>query len=133
MSSLDKTWFNPALKLKYNEMQKEYFSKGKSTKWKSLRKSFRKSKKKASKDFYSVFVNDLKLAKPSQYFKMAKRIGAIEQKSKNQLDIACLDGMDPQMQVETVAKSFSEVSCQYNPVDLAQLPSYLPAEEAPQL
>ena len=37
------------------------------------------------------------------------------------------------MQVEAVARSFSEISCQYNPVDLAQLPSYLPAEEAPQL
>ena len=52
-------------------------------KWSSLRKSFRKSKKKASKNFYNVFVNELKVAKPSQYYKMAKRIGAIEQKSKN--------------------------------------------------
>ena len=36
MSSLDKTWFNPALKLMYNKMQKEYFSNVKSTKIKSL-------------------------------------------------------------------------------------------------
>ena len=133
MSSLDKTWFNPALKLKYNKMQKEFFRNGKSTKWRSLRKSFRKSKKKASKNFYSFFVKDLKVAKPSQYYKMAKRIGAIEQNSKNEINIACLDGMDSQAQVEAVAKSFSEVSCQYSPVDLTELPSYLPAEEAPQL
>jgi hypothetical protein len=88
---------------------------------------------KASKNFYSFFVKDLKVAKPSQYYKMAKRIGAIEQNSKNEINIACLDGMDSQAQVEAVAKSFSEVSCQYSPVDLTKLPSYLPAEEAPQL
>ena len=32
ITSLDKNWFNPALKLKYSEMQKEYFSNGKSAK-----------------------------------------------------------------------------------------------------
>ena len=47
--------------------------------------------------------------------------------------VACLDGMEPQEQVEAVARSFSEVFCQYSPVDLSKLPSYLPAEEAPQL
>ena len=32
MTSLDKTWFSPILKLKYNEMQNEYFKHGKSEK-----------------------------------------------------------------------------------------------------
>ena len=114
-------------------MQKEFFRNGKSTKWRSLRKSFRKSKMKASKNFYSVFVKDLKVAKPSQNFKMAKCIGAIEQNSKNELNTASLDGMESQAQVEAVAKYFSEVSCQYSPVDLTKLPSFLPAEESPQL
>ena len=64
---------------------------------------------------------------------MAKRIGAIENQSRGDLNIASLDGIEPQMQVETVAKSFSEISCQYDPVNLHLLPAYLPAEEAPQL
>ena len=41
MTSLDKTWFSPSLKLKYNDMQKEYFKNGKSSKWKKLRSKFR--------------------------------------------------------------------------------------------
>ena len=133
MSSLDKTWFNPALKLMYNKMQQEYYKYGRSLKWKSLRKSFRKSKNRASKEFYRSFVKDLKQSKPSQYFKMAKRIGAIEQQARGELNIASLEGLDPQMKVEAVAKAFAEVSCQYEPVNLHLLPSYLPAEEAPQL
>ena len=40
ITSLDKPWFNPALKMKYNEMQNEYFKNRKSIKWKKLRRSF---------------------------------------------------------------------------------------------
>ena len=36
MTSLDKPWFNPALKMKFNEMQKEYFKNRKSERWKKL-------------------------------------------------------------------------------------------------
>jgi hypothetical protein len=51
-TSLNKHCFNPALKLKYNEMQKEYFRNRKSENWKRLQKAFRASKKKASNEFY---------------------------------------------------------------------------------
>ena len=87
-------------------MQKEFFKHGKSTKWRKLRSIFRKAKKKASKSFYSDFVSDLKVTKPGQYFKMAKRIGGKEQQSQGEIYIECLDGMDPQEQVEAVAASF---------------------------
>ena len=48
MSSLDKKWFNPTLKIQYNEMQHEFFKNRKSEKWKHLRICFRKAKRKAS-------------------------------------------------------------------------------------
>ena len=75
MTSLDKPWFNPALKLKYNEMQKEYFSNRKSDKWKKLQKAFRASKKKASRECYSKFVTTMKTIQPSLYHKTVKQIG----------------------------------------------------------
>ena len=133
MTSLDKNWFNPAVKLKYCEMQKEFFKHGKSTKWRKLRSIFRKAKKKASTSFFSDFVSDLKVTKPGQYFKMAKRIGGIEQQGQGELYIECLDGMDPQEQVEAVAASFAKVSCEFEPINLSKLPAYLPAQEAPQI
>ena len=65
----------------------------------SLRKSFRKSKKKAATQFYKGFVKDLKQAKPGQYFKQ----------KGGELNIASHECLDPQSQVEAVAKSFSAV------------------------
>ena len=133
MTSLDKTWFSPSLKLKYNDMQKEYFKNGKSSKWKKLRSKFRNSKRKAFKTFYKEFVQNLKVTKPGMYYKMAKRIGGIDQSSQGDIRIECIEGLNAQEQVEEVAKSFAAVSCEYKPVDISKLPAYLPAEEPPQL
>ena len=133
MTSLDKPWFNPALKIKYNQMQSEFFTFGKSLKWKQLRRKFRIGKKAAVQDFYQSFVYDLKKTHPSQYYKMARKIGAFGQKTQGKLVIECLEGQEPQAQVQKVAEHFSKISNEYDPVDLSQLPAYLPAEKAPQI
>ena len=133
MSSLDKTWFTPALKIKHKEIQKEFYKNGKSDKWKRLKSVFRRAKRKASNTFYSEFVTELKQTKPGQYYKMAKKIGGIEQQNSGDLNIECLEGMEPQHQVKAVAKAFAETSCEYEPVNITHLPSYLPAKPAPQL
>ena len=133
MTSLDKPWFNPALKLKYNEMQKEYFSNRKSDKWKRLRKAFRASKKKASREFYSKFVTTMKTIQPSLYHKTVKQIAGFDQKHQDKLVIECLQDLQPQEQVQKVAESFAKVSQEYCPIDLTKLPAYLPAEQPPQL
>ena len=133
MTTLDKNWFNPSLKMMYNEMHKEYFKNGKSSKWKRLRSNFNKEKRKASKQFYAEFVANMKTIKPGQYYKMAKKIGGIEQTNHTDLHIECLEGMNPQQQVEAVAEAFASVSCEYEPVKLSELPAYLPAEEAPKI
>ena len=64
---------------------------------------------------------------------MAKNIGGIEQTNHAYMHIECLDGMNPQAQVEAVAKAFGSVSCEYEPVNLSELPAYLPAEQAPKI
>jgi hypothetical protein len=133
MSSLDKKWFTPTLKVMYNEMQNEFFKNRKSQKWKSLRSKFRKSKKKACKKFYKNFVSELKVSNPSKYFKMAKEIGASNQTNHGDIKIECLENLSAQDQVQTVAESMAEISNQYSPIDLCQLPAYLPAQEAPQI
>ena len=76
MTSLDKKWFNPSLKLIYQEMQHEYFKCGKSKEWKSSKTTFRRFKRAAVRIFCNNFVIELKASNPSMYYKMAKRIGA---------------------------------------------------------
>ena len=56
---------------------------------------------------------------------MAKRIGGIEQQGQGDIYIECLEGMDPQEQVEAVAASFAKISCEYAPVDISRLPPEL--------
>ena len=133
MSSLDKKWFNPALKLLYISMQKEFFKNRKSQEWKSLRSKFRKAKRKATKVFYQNFVSELKTTKPAMFFKMAKQIGAADQTKQSEIKIECIENLTAQEQVQAVADSMAEVSNLYKPVDLSKLPSYLPANKAPQV
>ena len=133
ITSLDKKWFNPSLKLMYREMQQEYFKSGKSETWKKLKKVFRKSKRVAVRTFYSNFVSELKTTNPSMYYKMAKRIGAGGKASSGDINIECLEGLTDQEQVDAVADSFTAVSLEYEPVNVSLLPAYLPALPPPQV
>ena len=109
------------------------FKNGKSQRWKNLKSNFKSSKRKASKVFYNNFVTELKATKPSQYHRVTKKIGGIDQSNQGNLVIECLENRTPKEKVEKVAQSFAAVSQQYEPVDLGQLPAYLPAEQPPQL
>ena len=60
ISNLDKKWFSPKLKSMHRRMQREFFRKRKSPKWKKLKAKFKKEKRKSIKQFYSEFVTDLK-------------------------------------------------------------------------
>ena len=64
---------------------------------------------------------------------MAKQLGVLEQRTHNQLVIECIQDATPEEQVEKVAESFAKVSNEYEPVDISQLPAYLPADQPPQL
>ena len=64
---------------------------------------------------------------------MAKRIGAVDRNGQSDIKIECLEGFTPEEQVEKIAESFAAISNEYDPVDLKQLPSYLPHEKPPEL
>ena len=59
---------------------------------------------------------------------MAKRIGAV-----NQIVSECLENVDDQEAVEEVAKHFAAISQEYEPLQVKNLPYYLPAERPPQV
>ena len=60
ISSLDKKWMNPSLKLLHRKVQREFFKHRQSQKWRRLKGKFKRAKRKAIQNFYSKFVNDLK-------------------------------------------------------------------------
>ena len=64
---------------------------------------------------------------------MAKRIGAVDQKSPGNIQVEELKGLSDKQSAQLIAYHFATISKQYDPVDVSQLPSYLPALEPPQL
>ena len=133
VSSLDKGWFSPELKQLHRKVQREYYRKRKSPKWKLLKTKFKKLKRKAINKFYHHFVTDLKETNPSKWYSMAKRIGAVNQIGSDKVVVECLENVDDQEAVEEVAKHFAAISQEYEPLQVKNLPCYLPAEPPPQV
>ena len=133
VSSLDKCWMTPQLKQLQRQVQREYFRKRKSDKWKLLKTKLKKLKRKTMKKFYNHFVTDLKETEPAKWYSMAKKIGAVNQKESDRVPVECLDGLDDQEAVEEIAQHFARISQEYEPILDQHLPCYLPAEKPPQV
>ena len=90
-------------------------------------------KRKAIKAFYSNFVADLKMTDPGKWFNMAKRIGAVSQMDNFEVKVESLLDYDNKQCADKIAQHFSAISNEYLPVDLSQLPAYLPAQPLPRV
>ena len=129
VSCLDKKWMSPQLKNLLRKIQREFYKKRKSRKWKKLKKKYKQLKKKTVRNFYTNFVDELKVSNPSKWYTMAKRLGAEVNHTDNELKVECLNGLDNQQSAEKIAEFFSKVSQEYSPLNLDDLPAYLPAGE----
>ena len=85
MSNLDREWMTPELKQILRAKQREFFKHRKSEKYRRLRTKLKKLKRKTLKELYSKFVSDLKITDPGKWFKMAKRIGAVDRLSEGDI------------------------------------------------
>ena len=72
INSIDKKWMTPVLKRLHRKMQKEYYRRRRSTKYKILKAKFMNLKRKAIKTFYSDFVSEMKNTDPGKWYAMAK-------------------------------------------------------------
>jgi hypothetical protein len=133
ISSLDKVWMNPALKQMHRSMKREYYKHRRSPKYKKLKSKFKKMKRKAVKTFYSSFVSDLKTTDPARWYSMAKRIGALDQMSNGDIRVESLLNYNNKECAEKIAEHFAKISNEYSPVNLSQLPAFLPALPPPQV
>ena len=133
ISSLDKKWMSPTLKVMHRRTQREFVKHRKSKKWKKLNRAYKKMKRKSVKSYYSNFVNELKQTNPGKWYEMAKRIGAVDQMNAGEIKVEALGGLSNKQSAQKIAEHFSSVSHQYSPVDHSQLPSYLPAQQLPKI
>ena len=133
ISSLDKKWMVPKLKIFHRKMQREYFRNRRSTKWRQMKVRFKREKRKAIKTFYSIFVSELKTTNPGKWYKMAKRIGAVDQMNGGDVIVESLQHMDNLQCAQEIAKHYAKISNEFLPINPAQLPCYLPAQKPPQV
>ena len=133
MSSLDRNWFSPQLKQLNRAMKREFYSHRKSKKYKKLKSKFKKLKKSTIRSFYSGFVTDLKSINPGKWYKMAKKIGAVDQMTGGDTQVESLSNYNNSECAQKIAQHFAAISNEYEPVDISQLPCYLPALPPPQL
>ena len=104
ISSLDKKWMVPKLKVFHRKHQREYFRNRRSTKWHQMKVRFKREKRKAIKTFYSIFVSELKTTYPGKWYKMAKRIGAVDQMNGGDVSVESLQHLDNQQCAREIAK-----------------------------
>ena len=133
MSCLDKDWMSSQLKKLRRAMQREYYKKRKSRKYKKLKSKFKKLKRNTVKTFYSSFVNDLKSSNPGKWYQMARKIGAVDKMSGGDIQVESLSEFNNLDSAQKIAEHFAAVSSEYSPVDNNQLPCYLPALPLPQV
>ena len=133
ISTLDKKWMNPGLKSLHRKVQREFYKHRQSKKWKKLKHRFKKLKRKSIKSFYNNFITELKNTEPGNWYKMAKRIGAVDVLNSGEISVEQLDDLNEQESAEAIASHFASISNQYSPLNTHDLPCYLPALQPPQV
>ena len=133
MTNLDKRWMTPDLKNLHRRLKREFFRHRKSPKWKRLKLEFKRKKRHKIKLFHNNFVTELKATNPRQFYQMCKKVGAVDQMNSDDLEVRSLAGLSNQECAEAVGHHFAALSAEHSPVDLLQLPAYLPALPPPQV
>ena len=131
MTNLDRDWMSPELKNLHRAMQREFYKRRKSVKYKELKSKFKKLKRKTVQNFYSKFVSDLKESDPAKWYSMAKQIGAVDKMSRGDIKVQCLENLSNEQSVQKIAEHFSSISNEYSPINIQDLPCYLPAQPPP--
>ena len=104
ISTLDKKWMSPELKLLHRKRQRAFVRNRKSEKWRKLNRKFKKLKKKTIRSFYSKFVTELKNTNPGKWYKMAKQIGAVDQMNGGDLSVESLKGLTNEECAQSIAQ-----------------------------
>ena len=74
-------------------------------------------KRKAVKNYYSDFVNELKHTDPGKWYAMAKQIGAVDQMTSGDIQVESLIGFDNVQSAQMIDDHFAKTSIEYEPID----------------
>ena len=125
-NSDDQPWVSHKLKQMDRRRKRIYHKQRRSEKWRHLDKAFKEEMKSAKAKFYQKAVEEIKVAKPSQWYSFLKKISSHDQHKSEIPVVEEINHLPDQAQAEVIADQFTAIQNEYNPInkDDISIPSF---------
>ena len=133
VSSDDSPWYNQALKKLDRRRRREYHRNRKSEKYLILCRLYEEKKSKAKKSYKKNMIDDIKGAKPGEWYSKLKQITRFDQGKSEVIQVDEISHLDDQEQAERIADNQAEISNSYREVQRSDIliPPFV-SEDIPQ-
>ena len=120
----DKPWISLELKKLDQQMKREFWKHKKSSKWYELKSSFEEKCQTQKEKYYDNIVHDLKTSNPGKWYSKVKRMAGIQTDAGQNITLEELDGYSHEEQADIIAKHYSDISNEYEPIQEQQFSEY---------
>ena len=133
VASDDSPWYNQGLKKLDRRRRREYHKNRRSDKYFQLCRLYEAKKSKAKKSYKKNMLDDIKQAKPGEWYSKLKRITRFDQGKSELLQVDEISHLDDQEQAERIADNQAAISNLYKEVQISdiQIPPFV-SEDIPQ-
>ena len=122
VASDDEPWYNQALKKLDRRRRREYNKNRRSQKYQKLNHSYLQKVAKAKKSYKRNMIDDIKNAKPGEWYSKLKRISRYDQGNSEYLQVEEINHLSDLEQAERIASKQAEISNSYRGVQLEDIP-----------
>ncbi len=127
--SNDKNWITPYIKTLIRKRQKAFAS-GNVHEWRTLRNKVKREVEKAKQSYYTSRIRNLQKVEPRKWHSEIKKVTKSCQ-AELKLDVPGVDDHDEKGKADAINSMFASVSDGIPPLDVSELPSFLPAQAPP--
>ena len=117
VSSDDEPWFTDQLKVLDRRRRREFQRHRRSERYHKLQKEYQNKCSQAKKKFFNEMVRQIREANPSRWYSLSKRIIKYNTEKNEELNIAEINHMTDEEQVEAIANHFNAASQKYIQVE----------------
>ena len=131
--SQSEPWFSEKLSALKRRKEREFHKHRKSSKYKSLHKTYKSELAVAKKKYYDLKLRNLRLTNPKSWYRNLKKI-MNNDNTEEKVEVDCIRHLPDTEQVEVIASKFAEISNLYDSLDRSQIdiPEFT-ADEVPKV
>ena len=116
IASDDQPWMTDKLKKLSRNKERIFWKERKSAKWKKLNKNFQQKLREAKEDFNKSMIEQMKTAKPGQWYSVWKRISKVDPGKSDHLVVPDICHLSDQEQAEAIATKLQTTSSMYKQI-----------------